>query len=390
MERLCLYFTHCYDIVSKKITMKDLYEDLGLHKGASEQDIKRAYRKLAAKYHPDVNKESGSDEKFKKITNAYETLSDPKKRTHYDQFGSTDGAGQGGFGGGGSPFGGGGFGGNQGGFEDIYESFFGGGQGAQGPRQGRDVEVSVTITFEESVIGVKKSITLDVLQECGDCEGQGIEKGSGYSTCSDCHGSGTQQVRQQTPFGVIQSQRVCGSCQGQGEIPDKRCNTCYGQGRVEKKKTLEISIPAGVFDGALLRIAGKGEAGEKGAPKGDLLLRIRVTPSRKFRRDGDDIHTLESIHVIQAILGTEITIETVYGTSTIKIPAGTKDGKILRLRSKGMPQVNRAGKGDHLVHIEIQVPKKISSDHRKKLEEIAQDLSLNTSNEKGFFEKIFD
>lgn len=369
---------------------KDLYEVLGLEKGASEMDIKRSYRKLAAKYHPDVNKDSGADEKFKEITEAYEVLSDPKKRSQYDQFGH---AGPGGFGGG-SPFGGAGFGGFDG-AEDIFSSFFGGGFGGAGggrrtgPRRGRDIEVEVHVSFADSVHGTKKTIRFHAFSVCKTCDGMGKEKGSGYTTCSTCGGTGQVAQRQQTPFGVIQTQTVCPDCHGEGQKPEKPCPDCGGKGRVKQEQQVEVNIPAGVFDGALLRISGKGEAGERGAPSGDLLLHIRVASSHQFRRDEDDIHTTVEIHVLQAMLGTEKEIDTVHGTSTIKIPAGTSDGKMLRLRGKGMPKVGKSQHGDHLVHIKVLIPDHLKEDHRKKLEEIAHDLKIDVADKEGIFQKIF-
>lgn len=373
--------------------MEDLYNDLGLKKGASEMDIKRAYRKLAAKYHPDVNKDASAEKKFTKISNAYETLSDPKKRAHYDQFGSTEGMG-GGFGGG-NPFGGAhGFGGQGGGFEDIFDSFFGGGhgggsRGAQHQQKGRDVEVEVSIPFQESVSGVKKTISLNIYDTCDQCSGTGDTPGSSSKTCETCHGVGMETVRQQTPFGVMQSQRTCSTCHGEGVISENPCSACAGKGRVKRKKSVEVTIPAGVFDGALLRVSGRGAVGEKGKPAGDLLIRIHVQSSSQFTREGDDIHTVESLHVLQAMLGTELTVETVYGKETIKVPSGTTHGKTFRLRGKGMPKLSGEGKGDHFIHIELQVPSELSDEHRSSLEKIAQSLSLSHSDKKGFFQNLF-
>lgn len=374
--------------------MKDLYEVLGLQKGATEQDIKKAYRKLAAKYHPDVNKEKGAQDTFKEITAAYEVLSDAKKRAQYDQFGHV---GNGGFGGG-NPFGGGfeGFSGS--GFEDIFESFFGGGNpfgGASGTsrqrnRRGRDIEHALDLSFDESVHGVKKTITLNVLSTCDACEGQGKEKGSAMKTCGTCHGAGHVLRRQQTPFGVIQTQAVCSDCEGVGQIPEKPCRVCSGSGRVKKEKKIEVNIPAGIFDGAILRIAGKGEAGEKGATAGDLMLHVRVKKSSAFRREGDDIHTIFPLHAIQAMLGTKANITTIWGQSVLEVPAGTVHGKTFRIRGEGMPKLNKGGKGDHIVHIEITVPDSLSTSHKKMLEQIATDLNLDhKSQDGGFFGKLF-
>lgn len=374
--------------------MKDLYESLGLKKGADETEIKRAYRKLAAKYHPDVNKEKGSDAKFKEITEAYEVLSDSQKKAQYDQFGTT--GAQGGFGGG-NPFGGGfqgGFGGGGAGFEDVFESFFGGGGSGgrsrpRGPKRGRDIEVEVSISFAESVYGLSKTIKINAHDTCTDCEGMGKEKGSGYTSCTQCNGTGQVTARQQTPFGVIQTQTTCPSCHGEGQKPEKPCTSCSGTGRKMNEKKVEINIPAGVFDGALLRVSGKGEAGERGAPSGDLRIYVQVSSSKQFVREGDTIYSKQKIHVFQALLGTEITVDTIYGSSTIKIPAGTEHGKKFRLNGEGMQKLGTNAKGDHIVEIQVEIPKKLSSNHRKKLEEIAKELEINVSDKEGFFEKFF-
>ncbi len=371
---------------------KDFYELLGLQKGATEQEIKRAYRKLAAKYHPDVNKEKDAGEKFKEISEAYEVLSDPKKRTQYDQFGHDAFSGGHGGGFGGNPFGGGFQGG---GYEDIFDSFFGGGGfGGQqrrpsGPKAGRDVEVQIRLTFKESVEGLTKTIKFSANEKCSPCEGRGEEKGSQTKTCTQCHGTGQVTGQQRTPFGVIQTQMVCPGCTGEGSIPEKPCKHCNGKGRKQGERKVEVKIPAGVFDGALLRIAKKGEAGEKNAPSGDLLIHITVSSSHKFKREGDDIHTTLKIHALQAILGTEAEIETVHGVSTIKIPAYTAHGKTLRIRGKGMPKIGSESNGDHIVHIELNVSDELSETNREKLEEVAQDMNLNYSNKEGFFQRIF-
>jgi len=370
---------------------KDYYELLGLQKGATEQEIKRAYRKLAAKYHPDVNKDSEAESKFKEISEAYEILSDPKKRTQYDQFGHDAFSGGHGGGYGGNPFGGGFQGGS--GYEDIFDSFFNRGHGQShrptGPKQGRDVEVQIQLTFKESVEGLTKTIKFSANETCSPCSGRGQEKDSGTKSCTTCNGTGQVTGRQQTPFGIIQTQMVCQNCNGEGEIPEKPCKKCNGKGRKMGERKVEVKIPAGVFDGALLRITRKGEAGEKNAPAGDLLLHISVSSSHTFRREGDDIHTTLKIHAFQAILGTEAEIETVHGTSTIKIPPYTAHGKTLRIRKKGMPKIGSDNNGDHIVHIELDVSADISDKNREKLEEISKDMNLDYSNKEGFFQNIF-
>jgi len=372
---------------------KDLYKILGLEKGASEMDIKRSYRKMAAKYHPDVNKASDAESKFSELSNAYEVLSDPKKRSNYDQFGSADGMG-------GNPFGGGGHGGHGfgghghgGGFDDIFDSFFGGqGRGGQrhaGPQRGRDMEVEISVSFEDSVKGLKRKISLSVHDTCDVCSGSGDTPGTSSKTCVTCHGTGMEAVRMQTPFGIINQQRPCSSCSGEGSVSENPCSSCHGHGRVKKSKSVEVSIPAGVFDGALLRVSGRGEAGEKGGSHGDLLIRIHVQASSHFERENDDIHAIAKIHALQAMLGTELEIKTIHGSATIKVPAGTSHGKIFRIAGKGMPSVSGGPKGHHYVHIELEVPSSLSDKNRKKLEQVAHDLNLNHSDKKGFFQELF-
>ncbi len=375
--------------------MKNLYEALGIEKGASEMEIKRAYRKLASKYHPDVNKDASALEKFKEIQQAYEVLSDPKKRSQYDQFGSVggpEGFGSGGF------EGFSGFGGGQSGFEDIFETFFGGGGGPFGatnarqknrPQKGEDIQTYVDISFSESVTGVKKEIEVNTFESCEKCEGKGISKGSSYKTCATCHGAGSVTRQQRTPFGIIQTSAVCSNCNGEGQIPENPCTSCGGKGRKQKRKNITVHIPAGVFHEALLRISGKGAVGEKGAPPGDLLIRIHVAQSREFTREGDDIHTTLHLHYLQAILGAEIKIKTVLGEETIRIPAGTPNGKILRLKNKGMPKVNSSSTGDHLLHIVVDIPEKLSSTEEKTLRKLSEDLKIPVQEEEGFFGKIF-
>ena len=369
--------------------MKDLYEILGLQKGASEMEIKRAYRKLAAKYHPDVNKNTDASEKFKEISSAYEILSDPKKRTQYDQFGSTGRE---------NAFGGGfdGFGVED--FGDIFESFFGGGfggfgnggrRGAKTPSRGRDIQTEASVSFAESVFGATRDIEVSTLETCNNCKGEGIEKGSSYQNCQTCHGAGTIIKQQRTPFGVIQTSHTCPNCDGMGKIPEKKCEKCAGSGRVPNKKTISVHIPAGVFDGALLRIAGKGESGEKGMPSGDLLIRVHVAKSREFERDGDSILSTLHIHFLQAILGAEVVVKTVQGEETIKIPSGTQSGKVFRIRGKGMPKIGRDASGDHLVTIIVDIPEKLSTKERGVLEKLASEMNISVNKEKGILGNLF-
>lgn len=377
--------------------MKDLYETLGLKKGAAEADIKRAYRKLAAQYHPDVNKDKGAEAKFKEVQNAYEILSDPQKRAQYDQFGSVGGGGGGGFGGGG-------FGGFQdmsgfdfsGGLGDIFETFFGGGGGMGGQKSrkmrdepGRTLRTTLNITLEEAFKGAKKHLQIETFVACAACDARGHEKGSKFTECAHCHGTGQIIQRRATPLGYIQTSGLCGECGGRGQKPEKACRECHGAGRVMKSQEITIEVPPGVANGTTLRVSGKGEAGERGAKPGDLLVQIHVAPSKKFEREGDDIHAILKIHALEAVLGNKVEIETLHGKTTLKIASGTQPNQVLRLKEKGMPHLGKAGFGDHFVHIKVEVPKKLSNEEKKRYGELAQKSGLKIETEKGFLEGLF-
>ena len=367
--------------------MKDLYQILGIDKKASDADIKRAYRKLAAKYHPDVNKEKGAEDKFKEIQGAYEVLSDPQKRAQYDQFGTTGGPGAGGFGGG--------FNGVDfdftGGLGDIFETFFGGGMGGMGGRarkpsgKGRDLKTNITITLKEAFEGATKTISLETFVACAECEGKGHAKDSKYVNCSECQGTGQKTERRRTPLGYVQTSTVCHKCGGRGQIPEKPCEKCNGTGRVRQKLDIKIEIPAGIESGMTLRIPSKGEAGERGAKSGDLFVNIDITPLKGYKREGSDIHTMQTLHLTEAVLGTKKSIKTMHGDTVLKIPAGTQFGQIFRIKSKGMPHVNRAGYGDHYVHIQVEVPKKVSSEEKKHYQELAKTAKVEIIDNKGMF-----
>lgn len=366
---------------------KDLYSILGVDKSASVDEIKRSYRKLAAKYHPDVNKDPNAVEKFKEVQEAWEVLSDPQKKSQYDQFGSV---------GGGSGFGGGDYSdftsGFQGDLGDIFESFFGGGGGAksrQSSRSGRDIQLETAISLQEAFSGKKYETTIETMESCGDCNATGLKKGTGYKTCGVCQGSGKINRQQRTPFGVVQMSSTCSACSGQGRIPESPCTSCNGTGRRRAKKSIVVDIPAGIFDGALLRISGKGEAGEKGASNGDFLLRVHVYDDKKFRRDKDNIHSEITISAIEAILGNEVEVETLHGKIKIKIPSGTQPNTKMKIRSKGMPVLQRNSFGDHLVHVKIKIPNKISNEEKKLYSELAKLSKISINNEKSFFDGLF-
>lgn len=370
----------------------DLYKTLGVDKNASEQEIKKAYRKLAQKYHPDTGK--GNEDKFKEVTEAYEVIGDKQKRQQYDQFGST-GAGPGGqgFGGFGQgfegfqnvnfDFGGGGFG-------DIFDSFFGGGgrRSAQkkGPTAGNDIEMVIGLTFEEAVFGVSKEVELSRYETCEHCKGKTAEPGSKMKTCETCSGTGQQVRIQRTPLGQIQTSAVCNDCEGRGEKAEKKCTKCKGEGRVVKTSIIKVKIPAGIHDQAVIRLKGKGEAGNLGGPYGDLFVHISIEPSKEFERIKDDIYTIQHIHVLQAVLGDEIPVKTVHGEVKLKIPAGTESEKTFRIKEQGVPKVNTTTKGDHYVKIKVDIPKKLSKKERILYEQLVDESKIEIKPQsKGIF-----
>ena len=348
---------------------RDYYDVLGISKSANDDEIKKAYRTLAKKYHPDVSKETDAEAKFKEVQEAYDTLSDPQKKASYDQYGHQ-----------GNPFGGGqGFGGF-GGFgdiNDIFSQFFGGGQrGRQqrnynGPQRGDDLERSVTIDFMEAVLGTKKSFTVDLDEECHVCHGSGAESSKDVEACDRCHGDGFINVEQRTMFGAMRTQQPCPKCGGAGKIIKKRCNTCNGRGRVKNTKTVDVNIPAGVDNNMSLKVAGYGNGGTKGGEHGDLYLNFRVRPHKVFRRQDDDIILSVPITVTQAVLGATIEIPTIYGDVDLKIPAGIEHGTILRMREKGIANVRSKRKGDQQVIVEVKMPKNISGQEKKLYEQLS-------------------
>lgn len=338
---------------------RDYYDVLGVSKQASEEEIKKAYRSLAKKYHPDVSKEPNAEVKFKEVQEAYDTLGDKEKRSQYDQFGHN-----GPFGNGGAGFGGfEGFGG----FSDIFSSFFGGG-GSQsrrdpsGPQRGEDLEKRIIINFEEAVLGSKKTIKVDTDQSCHTCGGHGGQSSSDVETCDRCHGQGYVNVEQRTILGTIRSQQACPKCGGRGKTIKNRCKTCNGSGRERITKDIEVKVPAGVDNNMSLRMPGYGEGGTNGGPSGDLYLRFQVRPHKVFKRDNDHIILEVPISFTQAALGDQIDVPTIYGEVSLKIPAGTQNQTTFRLREKGVANVNSGRKGDQLVTVKIEVPTHLSKE----------------------------
>ena len=344
---------------------KDYYASLGIEKGASEEEIKKAFRKQAIKYHPDKNSGNAEAEaKFKEINEAYQVLSDPEKRARYDQFGTVDG----------DPGFGGGFGGfdfsDMGGFGDIFDSFFGGGGGGRrpnGPSRGADIEYSVTLTFEEAVFGVKKDVSINRSENCDSCSGSGAKAGTSPKTCPTCNGSGQVRVQRQTPLGSFVSTSACDKCGGKGKIVENPCPSCSGRGQTRKNRKISVNIPAGVDTGNVMPLRGEGEHGTNGGPAGDLYIRINVTPSKKFTRKGVDVYIDAHISMAKAALGTEITVATVDGDVKYTVPAGTQSGTLFRLKGKGIPRVNSTGRGDQYVKVIVDIPKTLNDKQREAL-----------------------
>lgn len=355
----------------------NFYDILGVQKGASPDDIKRAYRKLAAEHHPD---RGGNADKFKEINEAYQVLSDPTKRSQYDQYGQTfeQAQRQGGYGGGGgNPFEGfdfaGGFGGGGFGFEDILSSMFGGEESAERRNRGVDLEMPLTISFEEAAFGVEKEISLEKKNTCERCKGDGAEPGTKIITCPKCHGQGHIKSSRRTIIGTIASSVVCDRCEGTGKIPEKPCKECHGTGVKRTKTTIKVSIPAGIDSGQRIRVTGQGEAGYRGSAKGDLYISIRVTPSKEFRREGFDLYKEEYITYSQAALGTTLETSTIDGNVKIKVPPGTPSGKVFRVAGKGIQRLHRSGRGDLFVTVHVKIPDKLSKRQKELLKQLDEE-----------------
>lgn len=368
----------------------EYYDRLGLSKDASQDEIKRAYRKLSKKYHPDINKEPGAEEKYKEILEAYETLSDAQKRAAYDQYGP-DGAN--GFGGQGS-FGGFDGGAGFGGFEDIFSSFFGGGatRNPNAPRQGDDLQYRVNLSFEEAVFGAEKEIHYNREVTCKTCSGSGAKPGTSPVTCGRCHGHGVINVDKQTPLGMMRRQVTCDVCHGTGQEIKDPCQTCRGTGREKQSHTVSVKIPAGVETGQQIRLAGQGEAGFNGGPYGDLFVVINVNPSDKFTRDGSTIYYTLNISFVQAALGDTVEVPTVHGNVEMVIPAGTQTGKTFRLKGKGAPRLRGGSQGDQLVTVKIVTPTKLNDAQKEALLAFAKASGDEkvAPQKKGFFDKVKD
>jgi molecular chaperone DnaJ len=349
------------------MSKRDYYDVLGIAKSASKEEIRKAYRSLSKKFHPDLNKEANAEEKFKEVTEAFEVLSDESKKANYDQYGHVDpNQGFGGFGGGGGADG---FG-----FDDIFSTFFGGNgrrRDPNAPRKGDDLQYSMTIDFMEAVFGKEMEIEVPKEESCDTCDGSGAKKGTSAKTCSHCDGSGQISVTQNTPLGQMVNRRTCPHCQGKGKIIPEKCTTCHGDGRVTKRKKIKITIPEGVDDGQQLRVSGQGEAGHNGGPTGDLYIVFRVKSHEKFIREGDDVYLELNLSFPQAALGDEIEVPTVQGNVNLKVPAGTQTGTKFRLRGKGIKNVHGRGTGDQHVVVKVNTPKKMSEKQKELMREFA-------------------
>ena len=369
---------------------RDYYEVLGVTKGASEDEIKKAYKKMARKYHPDLNPDNKeAEEKFKEVNEAYEVLSDPDKKARYDQYGHAGvdpnfGAGAG-------------FDGSFdfGDLGDIFGNFFGGGFGGGGrrtnpnaPQRGESIRLSLTISFEEAAFGCEKEITVERMEQCGTCGGSGCAAGTTPEVCPDCHGTGQVQVRRQTPMGVFATSSPCGRCGGKGKIIHQPCPDCRGTGAVRKRKTIKASVPAGIDNGQTISIRGQGHAGKNGGPAGDLLITITVRPHELFRREGTSVLCEAPITFAQAVLGAELEIPTIDGKVKYDLPEGTQSGTTFRLKGKGIPSINGRGRGDQYVTVYIETPRNLNKEQKDALKKFAETMGDNNYEERRkFFKK---
>lgn len=377
--------------------MEDLYSVLGISKNASESELKKAYRKKAHEFHPDKNPGIvEAEKKFKAVQEAYEVLSDPQKKAHYDRYGSTKETG--GFGG----FGGGGGGGGRGfdfnefsGFADIFENFFGenayGGARKNkkaGPVNGNDIETEIDLKFEESIFGVEKYLEITKPEICSRCTGSGSEPGTSAKKCPECMGQGHVRVVKNTILGQMSSVHSCPSCHGAGEIPEKICKECNGDMRTRQTATVAVKVPKGIEDGTTIRLKGKGSAGYRGGRHGDLFVHVRVNAHKKFVRKGINIHSSEDIHLLQAVLGAGIKVDTINGKVDLKIPSGIQNGTVLTIKGKGSPSLKSDKVGDHLVTINVKVPEKLSRKERELYETLAKESGVDVKSD-GFLGGIF-
>ena len=374
---------------------KDLYEVLGVSKNATEDEIKKAFRRRARELHPDVNKAPDAEDQFKELNEAYDVLSDPGKRAQYDRFGIIPGAA-----GGGSPYGGGGyvdfedlFGGGFG-MGDIFSSFFGGAAGGrqQQRREGRDMGVGLRVTLEEVAAGAKKEIVYDRLAPCPDCDGTGLGPDGREVTCPDCGGQGRVVSVQHTFLGDMQTATTCKTCNGTGRSVENPCPECEGQGRVPDRQRVTVEVPVGIRDSQQLRLSGFGEAGMQGAAPGDLIVTVRIQPHEFFERDGDHLHARANVSIVQASLGAEIEIDGIFEGEKVqvRIPEGCQNEQVVRVKGFGMPKFRSDARGDMFVHVNVVVPKKLTKRQRELLEQLAEELGEDVSDERTPLQKLRD
>ncbi|MCO8246164.1 MULTISPECIES: molecular chaperone DnaJ [unclassified Haladaptatus] len=379
---------------------EDFYDVLGVSRDADEDEIKKAYRKKAAEYHPDVSDDPDADEKFKKVKKAKEVLSDDEKRQAYDQMGHDrfeQAEKRGGFDGGrgpggagqGNPFGGGG---GMGGMGDIFNEFFGGGGGGRRnpnrPRQGANLRTGMEIDLEEAFEGVTKQISVRRPERCAACDGEGHPPDADVNTCPECNGQGQVTQVQQTPFGRVQQSQTCPRCNGDGQQYSETCNDCGGDGVVQREAKLKVDIPAGIADGQTLQMEREGAPGENGGPKGDLLIEVRVREHPDFERDGADLYYRTALSFPQVVFGDKIEVPTLSGSVEMDVPKGTQSGETFRLRGKGMPRLRRRGNGDLFVKVQVVTPDSMNDEQREALEQFAEAGGEEVNVEKGFFERI--
>jgi molecular chaperone DnaJ len=371
------------------VAKRDYYEVLGVSRSATDEELRKAFRRLARQYHPDVNKDPDAEAHFKEVNEAYEVLRDPQKRSAYDRFGHAGVSPNGGFGdyGGFTGFGG---------LGDIFEEFFGfgtrSGAARQGPARGADLRAQLVLTFEEAVFGTEKEIEISRLETCPECGGSGAEPGSQPRRCPECNGRGEVRRVQQTLFGSFVNVTACPRCNGRGEVVGTPCDRCRGERRVPVSKRLLVTVPAGVDDGTQVRLANEGEAGLRGGPAGNLYVGLRVQPHRYFRRQENDILLDLNISFVQAALGDKIKVPTLEGEESLAIPAGTQTGSSFRLRGRGVPFLRHSGRGDQIVTVHVRTPTNLTSQQKKLLKELGESLGYEVTPQeaKSFFEKVKD
>ncbi len=375
---------------------RDYYEVLGVTKSANAEEIKKAFRRKAREFHPDVNSAPDAEERFKEVNEAYDVLSDPGKREQYDRFGTVGrGVGAGGPGGGyvdlNDLFGGGGGGA---GFDmgDLFSAFFGGvsGGGRGMRREGRDMAMGMRITLEEAATGVEKEIVIDRLATCEACKGTGAAEGASVATCPDCHGSGQKVTERRTFLGVMQTAGPCERCGSSGQVLDNPCDECEGSGRVPDRDHITVVVPAGIRDGQQIRLRGIGEAGIRNAAAGDLIVTVRVAPHEFLHREGDDLHCKATITMTQAALGAELEVCGLIEDNEVKVPAGSQHGDSVRVKGRGMPRYGGGSRGDLIVHLGVEIPKKLSKRQKELLHELDTEFGDGATEEKGALERLKD